>query len=69
MTALKMEFHKTTGRRMVEVYDDDGHFVAAIYAHAGSGAIHIVSKYFAGAPRPSDEGVVPVGGYIVEFRR
>ena len=48
MTSLKMAFHETTGRRIVEVFDDRGEFIGAIYpTQDGSNCIHLVSKYFA----------------------
>lgn len=68
MTSLKMAYHETTGRRIVEVFDDTGTFVAAIYpTEDGSNTIHIVSKYFSGDPIPS-AGMVPVPGYLVHFK-
>lgn len=67
MTSLKMSFHNATGRRMVEIYDDNGKFVGCIYPSAdGSNAIHIVSNYFDGEPVES-KGLVPVPGYLVKF--
>lgn len=69
MTALKMAFHQHTGRRMVEVYDDSGGFVGAIYAgENGSNSIHVVSKHFADQPIQPSEGLPPVPGFIVRFK-
>jgi hypothetical protein len=70
MTALKMAFHQGTGRRMVEILDDDGNMIGAIYAtHDGSNAIHIVSKYFEDDPIDQSISMIPVPGYIVHFKR
>ncbi len=44
---LKLAFHAITGRRMVEVYDNSGAFVAAIYPDEPSNGIKIVSKHIA----------------------
>jgi hypothetical protein len=69
MTALKMAFYRDSGRRMVEVYDDDGEFIASIYPTGdGSNSIHIVSKYFADDPIKLSVGTVPVPGYLVQFK-
>lgn len=43
MSSLKMAFHSTTGRRMVEVYDDADRLVAAIYPDTNG--VKIISKY------------------------
>ena len=68
MTSLKMAFHESTGRRMVEVFDDRGEFVAAIYpTQDGSNAIHIVSKYFAEEPKAS-VSFIPIPGFLVQFK-
>ncbi|RXG91608.1 hypothetical protein [Bradyrhizobium zhanjiangense] len=70
MTTLKMAFHAETGRRMVEVYGDDGSFIAAIYpTENGSNSIHIVSKHFADDPIQPSLGQVPVPGYLVTFNK
>lgn len=69
MTALKMAFHSASGRRMVEVYNDDGKMVGCIYpTEDGSNAIHVVSNYFADDPIKSSAGKIPVPGYTVKFR-
>jgi hypothetical protein len=44
---LKMAFHAFTGRRMVEVFDNTGAFVAAIYPNEEKNGIKIVSKHIA----------------------
>lgn len=68
MTSFKMAFD-LKGRRIVEVYDDLGEFVACVYPTAdGSNAIHIVSKHFDGAPVES-EGAMPIPGYLVKFTK
>lgn len=70
MTALKMAFHSATGRRIVEVYDDDGALVATIYpTEDGSNRIHIVSNHFADHPVEESVGAIPVSGYTVKFRK
>ena len=69
MTALKMATDRLTGRRLVEVYDDDGKFVAAIYpTHDGSNAVHVVSKHFDKVGVPS-EGLIDVPGFLISFER
>jgi hypothetical protein len=69
MTSLKMAFHERTGRRIVEVFDDSGEFVCAIYpGQDGSNSIHIVSKHFADEPIRQSAGLIPVPGYIVQFK-
>lgn len=42
---LKLSHHVLTGRRICEVYDNDGTFVAAIYPNNDRNGIKIVSKY------------------------
>ena len=44
MTYFKLAFHTVTGRRCVEVFDEEDRFVAGIYPSA-SGMINVVSKY------------------------
>jgi hypothetical protein len=69
MTSLKMAFYRDAGRRMVEVYDDSGEFIASIYPTGdGSNGIHIVSKYFRDDPIKPSVGMVPVPGYLVQFK-
>lgn len=68
MTSLKMAFHQASGRRIVEIYDDKGEFVGAIYpTQDGSNCIHIVSNFFDAAPIAESESVLPVPGYTVKF--
>lgn len=69
MSSLKLAFHSTTGRRMVEVYDDSGRFVAAIYpGEDGLNGIHIASKHFDGPPtEPVSQ--VPVPSFMIKFTR
>lgn len=68
MTTLKMAVHGETGRRMVEVYDDSGEFIASIYpTQDGSNTIHVVSNYFSGDPIKSS-GMIPVPGYLFHFK-
>jgi hypothetical protein len=69
MTMLRMAFDRSSGRRITEVYDDRGEFIAAIYPTAdGSNSVHIVSNYFADDPVNPSEGIIPVEGYQVRFR-
>jgi len=66
MTSLKMAAHTSSGRQMVEVFDANGVFVAAIYPHEAG--IHIVSKYFGNDPIQPSPGMVPIPGYTVQFK-
>jgi hypothetical protein len=69
MTTLKMAFHQETGRRIVEVFDDSGAFIGAIYpTQDGSNSIHIVSKHFADYPFETSAGAALPPGYLVRFR-
>jgi hypothetical protein len=69
MTALKMAVHSTTGRPMVEVFDDSGEFIGSIYpGPRGSNSIHVVSKYFADDPIKTSAGMIPVPGYLISFK-
>lgn len=69
MTSLKSAFHGSTGRRMVEIYDDSGSFIGSIYpTDDGSNSIHIVSKYFGNDPIQPSPGMLPVPGYTVQFK-
>jgi len=69
VTSLKMSFHSATGRRMIEVYNDDGKMVGCIYpTENGSNSIHIVSNYFADDPIKESHGMLPAPGYLVKFR-
>lgn len=42
-----MAFHSVTGRRIVEVFDNSGDFVASIYPDEETNGIKIVSKHIA----------------------
>lgn len=69
MTSMKLAFHSATGRRIVEVYNDDGKMVGCIYpTEDGSNSIHVVSNYFADVPVMQSVGMLPVPGYLVRFR-
>ena len=69
MTTLKMAFHDQTGRRVVEVFDDRGTFVAGIYpTDDGSNSVHIISYYFADKPIKPSPGNVPMPGLLVCFK-
>lgn len=70
MTVLKMAFHATTGRRIVEVFDNDGKFVAAIYPDESKNGIKIVSKYI--ATFDLDDGkqsIPPIPAMEIQFLR
>ena len=68
MTSMKLAFHSATGRRIVEVYNDDGHMVGCIYpTDDGSNSIHVVSNYFADEAIKESAGMLPVPGYLVKF--
>ena len=69
MTSLTMAFHTLSGRRTVEVYDDAGEFVGCIYpTNDGSNSIHIVSNYFGEDPIKRSIGMLPVPGYLIQFK-
>lgn len=66
---LKMAFHTQSGRRMVEVYDNDGRFVAGIYSDDGGDGIKIVSKHFANFEyRDAEEAIPEVPDVIIQFK-
>lgn len=46
MVELSMAVHSVSGRNIVEVWDNSGNFVAAIYPDNDSNGVKIVSKYF-----------------------
>jgi hypothetical protein len=70
MTRLVMAMHNVTGEPMVEVFGDDGAFVASIYVTKdGSNAIHIVSQHFADPAISESVRMIPVPGYLVRFER
>lgn len=65
---LKMAFHAMTGRRMVEVFDNGGAFVASIYVDEETNGIKIVSKHI--ATFDIDDGrkaTPPIPAMIVKF--
>jgi hypothetical protein len=67
---LKMAFHAATGRRMVEVFDNRGAFVAAIYPNEEKNGIKIVSKHIATFDLDDGkESVPPVPAITVDFIR
>lgn len=66
MTSFKLAFHGVTGRRIIEVYDDKGAFVAGIYPGGDApDSIHIVSKHFDTDPVKPTAGEPP--GLLVRF--
>jgi hypothetical protein len=69
MTTLKPGLHSATGRTMVEIYDDDGKMVGCIYATSdGSNSIHVVSNYFADDPINPSVKMIPVPGFVIQFK-
>lgn len=70
MTALKMSFHNITKRRIVEVFDNNGIFVAAIYPDDDLNGIRIISSYITNVIQ--DDGSTskpPIPAVGVLFRR
>ena len=69
MTDFKLGTHAMTGMAQVNVFDDDGHFVASIYgSENGSNQIHIVSKHFDEKPLLETHGSIPLPGYAIKFQ-
>lgn len=69
MTTLKLAFHDTIGRRIVEIYDDNDDMVGCIYpTQDGSNSVHIVSKYFADVPINPSVSMIPVPGFVIQFK-
>jgi len=70
MTTLKSGLHTSTGREMVEIYDDDNKMIGCIYATDNdSNSIHVVSNYFCDdEPIKKSVGMLPVPGYLVKFK-
>jgi hypothetical protein len=69
---LKMAFHSVTGRRIVEVYDNRGVFVAAIYPDEETNGVNIVSKHFKAVTNEAYEPLLPevrAPGIGVQFKR
>ncbi len=68
MSTLRLA--ESAGRRIVEVFDDEGVFVAAIYpTKVGLNAIHIVSGNFAEKAIGESPGEIGVPGYLVSFKK
>lgn len=67
---LKMAFHSTTSRRIVEVYDNAGAFVACIYPDEATNSIKIVSKHFLKCEfTDGTRSNPPVDDYTIAFNR
>lgn len=67
---LKMAFHEVTGRRMVEVFDNSGAFVAAIYPNEEKNGIKIVSKHIATFDLDNGkESRPPIPAITIDFLR
>jgi len=70
MASLKMAFHSLTGRRIVEVFDNDGAFIAAIYPDEERNGIRIVSGYIETVAQDDGSQSLPrVPAVNVKFRR
>lgn len=70
MTTLKMAFHSQSGRRVVEIFDDSGRFIGAIYpTDDGSNGVHIVSKHFDDPVVEASPGAILMPGYLMRFKR
>lgn len=70
MAALRMATHAITGRRIVEVYDNSGALVAAIYPDEALNGIKIVSKYVSQVVENDGERSLPeVPAVQIAFRR
>lgn len=68
MTTLRMAW--SANRRIVEVFDDEGRFVAAIYpTRKGSNAIHIVSVYSKETIIEPSDGEIAIPGHLVKFNQ
>jgi hypothetical protein len=68
---LKMAFHSVTRRRIVEVYDNRGLFVAGIYPDEETNGINIVSKHFKAVTNELYEPLLPevrAPGIGVQFK-
>ncbi len=67
---LRLGFHAVTGRRIVEVFDNTGSFVAGIYPDEATNGIKIVSKYIATFDLDAGEKAEPaVPAMTVRFMR
>jgi hypothetical protein len=70
MVSLRMAFHSVTGRRVVEVFDNDGLFIATIYPDEEHNAIKIVSGYIDTVAQDDGSQSLPrVPAVSVKFRR
>jgi len=70
MVSLRMAFHSVTGRRIVEVFDNDGAFVASIYPDEERNGIRIVSGYIDTVAEDDGSQNLPrVPAVSVKFRR
>lgn len=65
-----MAFHSVTGRRIVEVFDNDGAFIATVYPDEQDNAIKIVSGYIDTVAQDDGLQSLPrVPAVSVKFRR
>lgn len=69
MVALRMAFHSVTGRRVVEVFDNDGAFVASIQPDEARNGIGIVSDYIDTVAQEDGSPSLPGPAVSVKFRR
>ena len=70
MVSLRMAFHSVTGRRIVQVHDNDGAFVATIYPDEERNAIKVVSGYIdIVAQDDGSRNLPPVPAVSIKFRR
>jgi len=70
MVSLRMAFHSVTGRRIVEVFDNDGEFIATVYPDEEHNAIRIVSGYIDMVVESDGSQNLPrVPAVSVKFRR
>lgn len=70
MVSLRMAFHSVTGRRVVEVFDNDGAFIATVCPDEQHNAIKIVSDYIDTVARDDGSQNLPrVPAVNVKFRR
>jgi hypothetical protein len=76
MTSFKIALHIVTNKKIVEVFDDQGNFVAVIYPLEDG--IHVVSSHLDGPPQNTatdlkDDytlyGVHTIPGFMFKFRK
>lgn len=70
MVSLRIAVHSISGRRVVEVSDNDGTFIATIYPDEQCNAIKVVSGYLDTITH--DDGsrnLPPVPAVSIKFRR